>query len=140
MLAQLRVEEAGVADRVEVELRDYRDVDGTYDAIVSVEMIEAVGDQYWPTFFTTLDRLLDPDGVIGIQAILQRHDRFLATRGQYTWMNKYIFPGGVLVSVQAVDQILREQTRLRITEDFRFGAMIKFNKHRPAANFILCRR
>lgn len=135
-LAQTRVEQAGMTDRVEVALCDYRAVDGTYDAIVSVEMIEAVGDRYWPTFFTTLDRLLNPDGVVGIQAILQRHDRFLVTRGQYTWMNKYIFPGGVLVSVQAVDRILREQTRLRITEDFRFGASYAQTLHEWRRRFV----
>ncbi len=120
-LARERAEAAGVGDRIDVALCDYRDVQGTYDAIVSVEMIEAVGDRYWPTFFSSIDRVLAPGGTVGIQAILQDHDRFLATRGQYTWMNKYIFPGGVLVSVPEVDTILRRDTSLRLAEQHSFG-------------------
>ena len=121
-LARERIAAAGVADRVEVALCDYRDVEGTYDAVVSVEMIEAVGDQFWPVYFRTIDRVLAPAGTAAVQAILQPHARFLSTRGEYTWINKYIFPGGVLVSVPAVDAILRAETGLRIAEQLRFGA------------------
>ena len=96
----------GSADRVDVELRDYRDVDGEFDAIVSVEMIEAVGERYWPTYFATLDRLLAPGGRIGLQAITMAHDRMLATRRTYTWIHKYIFPGGLLPSVRASRTVL----------------------------------
>ncbi len=59
-------------------------------------MIEAVGYEFWPTYFRTLDRVLAPGGRVGLQAILMPHDRMLATRGGYTWINKYIFPGGFL--------------------------------------------
>ena len=62
---------------VDVRLQDYREVDGTYDAIVSVEMIEAVGEEYWPTYFSVLDQRLAPGGVVAIQAILMSHDRYL---------------------------------------------------------------
>jgi cyclopropane-fatty-acyl-phospholipid synthase len=135
-LARRRAQEAGVADRVDVALCDYRDVQGSYDAVVSVEMIEAVGDRFWPIFFTSLDRVLAPGGAVGIQAILQSHERFVATRGRYTWMNKYIFPGGVLVSVPAVDAILRADTRLRITDEFRFGRSYAATLHEWRARFV----
>ena len=68
---------AGFADQVAVELCDYRDVTGSYDAVVSVEMIEAVGWQYWQTYFETIDRVLAPGGRVGIQAITMPHDRML---------------------------------------------------------------
>jgi ADP-ribose pyrophosphatase YjhB (NUDIX family) len=71
-------------------------------------MIEAVGHEYWPTYFETLDRLLAPGGRVAIQAITMPHDRMLATRDTYTWINKYIFPGGFLPSVEAIEQITRD--------------------------------
>jgi cyclopropane-fatty-acyl-phospholipid synthase len=121
-LARARAARAGVGARVDVQLRDYREVEGAYDAIVSVEMIEAVGMEYWPTFFTTLERALAPGGRIGLQAILLEHDRMLATRDQCTWINKYVFPGGALPSLRAIDLILHEHTHLRVDETCTFGA------------------
>ncbi|WP_445257850.1 class I SAM-dependent methyltransferase [Nocardioides aurantiacus] len=120
-LAEARVAEAGLSDRVEIALCDYRKVQGQYDAIVSVEMIEAVGHEYWSTYFRTLERLLAPGGKIGVQAITMPHDRMLATRQTYTWINKYIFPGGFLPSVQAIDEIVTADTALRISERLSFG-------------------
>jgi cyclopropane-fatty-acyl-phospholipid synthase len=122
-LARQRVADAGVADRVEVELRDYRQIPAGsgYDAIASVEMIEAVGERFWPDYFRTLDRLLTDRGRIGIQAITMRHERMLATRHSYTWMHKYIFPGGLIPSVRAISQTLAAHTRLRLTDEFAFG-------------------
>ena len=79
-LAERRIAEAGYADSVTLELSDYRDVQGSFDAIVSVEMIEAVGHEFWSTYFQTIDRLLAPGGRVGIQAITMPHDRMLATR------------------------------------------------------------
>jgi cyclopropane-fatty-acyl-phospholipid synthase len=126
-LARERVAAEGLSDRVEVELCDYRDVTThhpgrRYDAVVSVEMIEAVGHDYWTSYFTTLDEVLAPGGRVGIQAITMPHDRMLATRGQYTWINKYIFPGGFLPSVEVIDHVVREETALRVTERFSFGS------------------
>jgi cyclopropane-fatty-acyl-phospholipid synthase len=126
-LAEQRISSAGYADRVHVELSDYRDVSTgstsgvTYDAVLSVEMIEAVGHEYWSTYFQTIDRLLAPGGKVGIQAITMPHDRMLATRHTWTWINKYIFPGGFLPSVEAIDQITRADTSLRVTEQLSFG-------------------
>lgn len=114
--ARRRAAEAGVADRVHIELRDYRDVDGQYDAVVSVEMIEAVGYHFWPTFFETLDKLVLPGGRVALQAITMPHDRMLASRNTYTWIQKYIFPGGLLPSVEAVIGITERSTRLRTVD------------------------
>ena len=101
-LAQHRVVAAGLADRVTVELRDYRDIAGQYDAVVSVEMIEAVGEHYWPTYFHAVRNALRPGGRFGLQAITMPHDRMLATRHSYGWIHKYIFPGGLIPSLQAI--------------------------------------
>jgi cyclopropane-fatty-acyl-phospholipid synthase len=112
-LAQQRVAEAGLSDRVLIELKDYREVDGLYDAVVSVEMIEAVGYRFWSTYFAALDRLVSPGGRVAIQAITMPHDRMLASRNTYTWIQKYIFPGGLIPSVEAVVGITERDTRLR---------------------------
>ena len=79
---------------MDVQLRDYRQATGRYDVVLSVEMIEAVGERYWPAYFSAIDRLLAPGGKAGLQAITMPHDRMLATRGGHTWIHKYIFPGG----------------------------------------------
>jgi len=121
-LAARRVAEAGLAGQVSVELRDYRDVDGEFDAICSVEMLEAVGERYWDAYFAALDAHLAPGGRIGLQTITMPHDRMLATRHTYTWIHKYIFPGGLLPSVTAIENSLTQATRLRITGREDFGA------------------
>ena len=95
-LADRRIADAGLTDRIEVLLEDYRPrrTRVGYDAVVSVEMIEAVGERYWPTYFRAVDRMLAPGGRFGLQAITMAHERLLATRNGYTWMHKYVFPGG----------------------------------------------
>ena len=113
-LAQQRVDAAGVGHLVDIALRDYRDQDGTFDAIVSVEMIEAVGEKYWPAYFAAIDSLLAPGGRVSIQAILLSHERYLATRETYTWIQKYIFPGGLLPSVRAIEETIAAHTGLRL--------------------------
>jgi cyclopropane-fatty-acyl-phospholipid synthase len=120
-LAAKRVAAAGLADRVTVELRDYREVTGQFDAIVSVEMIEAVAERYWPDYFRVLDRLLAPGGRIGLQAITMPHHRMLATRRTQTWILKYIFPGGLIPSVTAIEDNLHEHTGLKIAGRHDFG-------------------
>ncbi|WP_350274319.1 cyclopropane-fatty-acyl-phospholipid synthase family protein [Kribbella sp. HUAS MG21] len=120
-LAGKRVAGAGLADRVDLRLQDYRAVTGSYDAVVSVEMIEAVGEEYWPDYFRTLDRLLAPGGRIAVQAILMDHDRMLATRRSYSWIQKYIFPGGLIPSRTAIDETVARHTTLTVDDDYRFG-------------------
>ena len=121
-LAQERIRAAGMADRVSVELSDYRALEGSWDAVVSVEMIEAVGHAYWPTYFRKVDDLLAPGGTAVIQAITMPHARMLATRDTWTWINKYIFPGGFLPSVEAIEQTTREHTSLRVSGRLSFGS------------------
>ncbi|MFJ8128434.1 class I SAM-dependent methyltransferase [Streptomyces hydrogenans] len=119
-LALRRIAAAGAAGRVTVELRDYREVEGRYDAVVSVEMIEAVGAEFWPAYFTALRRLLAPGGRVALQSITMPHDRMLATARTHTWISKYVFPGGLIPSPDAIS---RESAAagLDITHDEGFG-------------------
>lgn len=87
---------AGVADRVNLRLRDYRDETGRYDRIVSIEMLEAVGEAYWPVYFERLRACLKPGGRIVLQAITIRDDRFKAYKRSPDFIQQYIFPGGML--------------------------------------------
>ncbi|MET8169610.1 class I SAM-dependent methyltransferase [Streptomyces sp. NPDC005329] len=121
-LALARVRDAGLADRVTVELCDYREAHGSYDAVVSVEMIEAVGEEFWPVYFRTLDDRLAPGGRAALQAITMPHERMLASRDTHTWIQKYIFPGGLLPSVEAVERTVRDHTRLTVARRDGFGA------------------
>ncbi|GAA2358456.1 cyclopropane-fatty-acyl-phospholipid synthase family protein [Saccharopolyspora halophila] len=121
-LAADRIAAAGLSDRVDVRLCDYREVQGRYDAIVSIEMIEAVGAQYWPTYFRALDRLLVDGGSAAIQAITMPHDRLRATKDSYTWIHKYVFPGGLLPSVELIEGNVRANTGMVLAERRAFGA------------------
>ena len=119
-LARKRIENAGHTGRIDVLLQDYREVTGTYDAIISIEMIEAVGANHWPEYFTALHDRLAPGGRIGLQAITMPHDRMLASMNTYTWILKYIFPGGQIASVQAV-AAQAKLANLRVTGNYAFG-------------------
>jgi cyclopropane-fatty-acyl-phospholipid synthase len=119
--AARRVAEAGLSGRVDLRLQDYREVEGEFDAIVSVEMIEAVGEAYWPVYFATIDRLLAPGGKVSIQAITMAHERVLATRRSFSWIQKYIFPGGIIPSLESIDHTLAAHTTLQVTERRELG-------------------
>ncbi len=110
-----------MADAVDIRVEDYREARGSFDAIVAVEMIEAVGEEYWPTYFRALDRLLAQGGTVAIQAILMSHDRYLVTRRSYGWIQKHIFPGGLIPSLQAVSEVTERETELRLTRVHTFG-------------------
>ncbi|MEU9321427.1 class I SAM-dependent methyltransferase [Streptomyces sp. NPDC048295] len=103
-LARARIAAAGLADRVDVQLRDYRDAEGRHDAVISVEMIEAVGAEFWPSYFTALRRALAPGGRIALQAITMGHQQMLHTAATHTWISKYVFPGGLIPSRRAIAQ------------------------------------
>nr|WP_318808765.1 class I SAM-dependent methyltransferase [Streptomyces scabiei] len=121
-LALERVRAAGLQDRVSIELCDYREACGQYDAVVSVEMIEAVGADFWPVYFRTLDERLAPGGRAALQAITMPHERMLATRSTFTWIHKYVFPGGFIPSTQAIEETVRDHTGLRLARRDAFGA------------------
>ncbi|HQU90038.1 MAG: class I SAM-dependent methyltransferase [Zoogloeaceae bacterium] len=95
-LAQARAEAGGWADKVHFELRDYRDVAGRYDHIVSIEMIEAVGESFWPTYYAKLKQCLAPGGRAVIQAITINESLFAGYRRGTDFIQRYIFPGGML--------------------------------------------
>jgi len=120
-LARERIAAAELPGRADVLLEDYRDARGRYDAVVSVEMIEAVGANHWDEYFGAIDRLLVPGGRLGLQAILQDDETVRATRDTYTWIRKYIFPGGQLASREAIERTISAGTALRITDRFHFG-------------------
>ncbi|HKC28730.1 MAG TPA: cyclopropane-fatty-acyl-phospholipid synthase family protein [Jatrophihabitans sp.] len=120
-LARQRIDAAGLADRIAVELRDYREVSERFDAVVSVEMIEAVGANHWDEYFTAIDRVLVPGGRVGLQAILQDDRTVQATKDTYTWIRKYIFPGGQCASLEAIQRTLAAHTALTITDRFSFN-------------------
>jgi cyclopropane-fatty-acyl-phospholipid synthase len=103
-LAQARVAAAGLGDRVAVELRDYRDLTGAFDKIVSIEMLEAVGFEYLPAFFATCARALAPGGRLALQTITMPDDRFDAYRRRVDWMQTYIFPGSCIPSLAAIER------------------------------------
>jgi cyclopropane-fatty-acyl-phospholipid synthase len=105
-LARERIEQAGLADRVSVELRDYRDIVGRYDAVVSIEMLEAVGAEYYRDYFGAVSRALEPGGGAAIQVITFPHDAYQAQLRGANWIQRYIFPGGVLPSLAAIESSL----------------------------------
>ncbi len=118
-LARARVRAAGLADRVDVRLCDYRDAEGRYDAVVSVEMIEAVGAEYWPSYFRTLRGALAPGGRVALQAITMGHRQMLHTAATHTWISKYVFPGGLIPSREALDE--HSAAGLRTVADNGYG-------------------
>ena len=113
-LARERIEAAGLSDRVTVALRDYRDIEGQYDAVVSIEMLEAVGAEYYSDYFTAVSRALKPKAKASIQVITFPHDAYEAQLRGANWIQRYIFPGGVLPSLTAIESSL-EGTGLLVT-------------------------
>ncbi len=113
-LARQRVTEAGLSDLVDVQRRDYRDLEGTYDAIVSIEMLEAVGAEYYRDFFGACERALKTGGRMSVQVITFPHDAYEAQLRGANWIQRYIFPGGVLPSLAAIESSL-EGTQLLVT-------------------------
>ena len=103
--AQRRIQAAGLNDKVEIRLQDYRDESERYDRIASIEMIEAVGEQFWPSYFSQLrDRLL-PGGLAGIQAITIQDSSFPYYRREIDFIRRYVFPGGMLPTPQILKSL-----------------------------------
>jgi cyclopropane-fatty-acyl-phospholipid synthase len=112
-LAAQRIAEAGLQDRVDLRLQDYRDLQGRYDRIVSVEMIEAVGWRDLPTFFRRCDELLAPDGLLALQAITIDDRAYEAEKRGRSFINTLIFPGGCLPSQAEMARCTKQATSLR---------------------------
>ncbi len=96
--AARRLQAEGLGDRVDLRLQDYRDIDGSFDRIVSIEMLEAVGEKYWPRYFATLRDRLVPGGRAALQVITFADELFEAYRKDVDFIQRYIFPGGLLPS------------------------------------------
>ena len=114
-LAQERVAAAGLQDRVEIRLQDYRDVEGTYDAVVSIEMLEAVGAEFHAAYFEAIDRVLRPGGKVGLQVITFPDVAYEAQRRGANWIQTYIFPGGLCPSLAVIERSLHG-TRLLLRD------------------------
>jgi cyclopropane-fatty-acyl-phospholipid synthase len=120
--ARNRIKMAGLADKVDFQFRDYRDVSEPYDKIVSIEMFEAVGESYWPTYFGQIKNLLKPGGRAGLQIITIANERFAAYRKKADFIQRYIFPGGMLPSPERLDAAFEAaDLRLAHREDFCTG-------------------
>jgi len=116
-LAAAAVARAGLADRVAVQFRDYRELDGTYDKIVSIEMLEAVGYEYLPHYFSICARLLRPGGLLALQSITMPAERFAAYRKRVDWMQTYIFPGSLIPSLPVVQRAAAPSFRVTRADD-----------------------
>ncbi len=116
---QERVARAGL-DGVEVTLTDYRDVQGTYDAVASIEMVEAVGEEYWPAYLQTIARVLKPGGRAALQFITIDDAIFDRYRRNVDFIQRYVFPGGVLVSASRF-RAIADASGLEWQDEHRFG-------------------
>ncbi len=117
--ARARIQRAGLSDRVELKLCDYRDERGTYDGIASIEMFEAVGEKYWPTYFDVVKARLKPGGNATLQIITLQEKRWEIYRRGVDFIQKHIFPGGMLPSKSALRaEIQRAGLAVRHTVEF----------------------
>lgn len=110
--AKRRFQDAGIANRIDLQLIDYRDIKGSYDRIVSIEMLEAVGDEFYDTFFRQCQTLLKPDGLMALQYITCPDSRFDEFKRGVDWIQKHIFPGSLLPSVNRVGESLNRTGEL----------------------------
>lgn len=118
--AKNAAEKTDSTDRIDLRLQDYRDLNGQFDRIVSVEMFEAVGEAYWPSYFETLKRCLKPDGSAVLQIISIEESRFDTYRRKADFIQKYVFPGGFLPSDAALEKAVGK-TGLKLTDKELFG-------------------
>ncbi len=137
--ARRRVAAAGLTDRVEIQLVDYRALTpppGGFDRIVSIEMLEAVGHRYLPDYFAALDRLLAADGLVGVQVIAIPEQRYGAYRLRPDFINKHIFPGGHLPSLAAMTRAMGRASDLYVHEVENIGPHYATTLHRWRDRFL----
>ena len=106
--ARRRMFNAGLADTVDIQLIDYRDVQGRFDRVASIEMFEAVGQEYWPAYFGKIAEVLEPGGRAGLQIITIQDELFGGYRKRTDFIQKYIFPGGMLPSEEALQPVVKD--------------------------------
>ncbi len=134
--AVARVRAAGLEDRVSVLRRDYRDLRGRYDKLVSIEMIEAVGWQHIGTFFERCSRLLQPHGAMLLQAITIDDRAYEVEKASKSFIKEYIFPGGCLPSLEVIQRNLARRTDLQTVGLFDLTASYATTLHRWRENFL----
>ncbi len=118
--ARERIEKAGLSDRVTLKMQDYRDETGTYDGIASIEMFEAVGEKYWPVYFETVRKCLKPGAKATLQIITVQDRRFEVYRKGVDFIQKYIFPGGMLPSPSVLRKEV-EKSGMTVDGSIEFG-------------------
>ncbi|MDJ0497290.1 MAG: cyclopropane-fatty-acyl-phospholipid synthase family protein [Acidimicrobiia bacterium] len=118
--ARNRLQRAGVDDRTNIKLLDFREETGSYDKVVSIEMIESIPADLWPPLFSTISRVLRPGGRVAMQAITIAEDLFDSLLRREDFISKHIFPGGALPSVDALDRLARNND-LELTETASYG-------------------
>jgi cyclopropane-fatty-acyl-phospholipid synthase len=118
--ARRRMFEQGLAERADIRLVDYRDVEGRFDRVASIEMFEAVGERYWPAYFCKIREALKPGGRAGLQIITIRDELFAGYRRRADFIQKYVFPGGMLPSEAKLREVT-EKTGLAWEGVSRFG-------------------
>jgi len=114
------MQKAGLSDKVDIKFQDYRDETGQYDRIVSIEMFEAVGEKYWPTYFSQVQRCLKPGGKAGLQIITIKPESYQEYRDNPDFIQKYVFPGGMLPTREHLVDLGRK-VGLKMSADFGFG-------------------
>lgn len=118
--AQRRMQENQVSNLVDIRIEDYRDVQGSFDKIVSIEMFEAVGEEHWRNYFETIKTRLKPEGLAGIQSITIANEFFETYKRRPDFIQKYIFPGGILPSEDKLNNAV-SSAGLKILDDYYFG-------------------
>ena len=118
--ARKRLFREGLSEMTDIRMVDYRDVDGTFDRVASIEMFEAVGEEYWPAYFGKIRQVLEPGGRAGLQIITIDDEQFDSYRRRTDFIQKYIFPGGVLPSEEALKPVI-DKSGLEWTSVARFG-------------------
>ena len=135
-LAKARIAAAGLTDRIDLLLTDYRDLSGQYDKLVSIEMIEAVGHQYYDAYFRKCSELLKPEGAMLLQAITIADQRYETAKNSVDFIQRYIFPGSCIPSVTAISDAVARVSDLRLfnLEDIGPHYAITLRRWREAFN------
>lgn len=115
-LGQERVAAAGLSGQIEIIIKDYRNIEGQFDKIVSVEMLEAVGHNYLETYFAKCAEVLKPNGILAFQVITSPDSRYESLRRGVDWIQKHIFPGSLLPSVAAINRAINNTSDLTLVD------------------------
>lgn len=114
--ARSRIEDEGLESKITLINKDYRDLDGKYDKIVSIEMIEAVGYEYIPDYFSKLSSLLKNNGLVALQGITYNDQNFEVYKNSVDFIKKYIFPGSCLISIAQIIDVIKKDTDLAMVD------------------------